>query len=262
MADGWTRISSGRPGPAFLAIDFDLTSRRDAGFRDLVKLFPEPLNVFQTAQPSESFRKFLPVSRYLDWWHADPSISSAGIGGILGYCAGATFVPAMADEIEYRQGTRPMAILFNPGKPDLATLIRDFRMAVTALSPLTPTEQEMAWREAEFLTGHEEEFRVAADHIMLLYSKFSQIAFARLGIDNDVGESLAGVFRSYLSYLCAARELEYQPGCPAATALHSAEWNHDAELTPRARPFPVSRDDLLRTPAVAELTFDMLTAEE
>jgi hypothetical protein len=171
------------------------------------------------------------------------------------------FASAIADEIERRQGTRPVALLFNPGKPDPVTLISDFRAAITALSSLTPAEQEMAWREAEFLAGGAEQFPLVADQIMLLYRRFSRTAFARLGIGADVGESLIGIFRSYLSYLCAARELEYGPGWSAATALHSAEGDHPG-FSRQAHSFPASRDNLLRTSAVAKLTFDLLTAEE
>jgi hypothetical protein len=124
-ADAWIQISSGGTTSVFLAFDSDLTSRSEATFRDLVRMFPAPLTVLQATQPPGSFSAALPAGRYLDWWREGIACVDARIGAILGYCAGSVFASAMADELEVRQGARPAVVLFNPGKPALATLDRD-----------------------------------------------------------------------------------------------------------------------------------------
>jgi hypothetical protein len=260
-SDAWIQLSSGNATSVFLAFDFDLTSRSEATFRDLVRMFPAPLTVLQATQPPESFSTALPAARYLDWWREGIACVDVRISAILGYCAGSVFASAMADELEVCQEARPTVVLFNPGKPTVVTLERDFRAIIAGMSSLTATEQAAAYQEVSILVqGSYAEFPRTADEMMLIYARLCKMVFARLNIHDDAGEALLGVFRSYLSYLSAARQLKCGVAWPAAVALNSSERDEDTNFTRSKIPFPVSRSDLLRTREVAQITYDLLTS--
>lgn len=257
--DAWIQISSGVATPIFLVFDFDLTSRTEAGFRDFARLLPQPLTIFQATQPPDSFSAVPPPRRYLDWWCEDIRDRGTRIGAVLGYCAGAVFASAVADELEVLHGTRPMVVLFNPGKPSPVTLSRDFESVIASMSPLTPDERAAAYREAHLVIHDEHnDFSSAADEISRLYGKFCSFAVERLSMGQDIGVAMAAVFRSYLSYLSAAREIEYRSAWHTAVALNSVEGDGDLDFARKIFPFPVSRGDLLRTREVAQVAYGLM----
>jgi hypothetical protein len=179
----WNQISSGSSPSIFLAFDFHLSSRREAGFRDLVKLFPEPLNVFQTAQPSGSLSVGSSPEGYLDWWCEGIRGQEPRVGAVLGYCAGSLFAAGMADRIDARTGVRPAVIFLNPEKPSVATVSRDFNGLIATMSSLTPFEKEAALHDAGLASkAAADEFDTVASELMRLHERYCSIVFERMNI--------------------------------------------------------------------------------
>jgi hypothetical protein len=73
---------------------------------------------------------------------------------------------------------------------------------------------------------------------------------------------LVEVFRSYISYLLAARQLSYRAAWAGAVTLNSAEEEAgDIVFGRNVITFPVSRGDLLRTHEVADTAYGLLATE-
>lgn len=264
MAQQWTTISEDRRGgPAVLAVDFDATGRKEATFHDLVELFPGSRTLRLSVQPPKSHDEALAPGDYLSWWGGGAMASSAGVGAVVGYCAGSLFACSLADELEQRQGFRPNVVLFNPGKPDATTLKRDFDGTVGSMSMLKPDERDAFLDEAAVrLAETGDAFGDACDAVLDLYDRASRITLERAGVDADVGAELMGVFRSYASYLRAARLIEYCPRWASATALLSLEHVGKPVFAHKEIPTGVARERLLANTGVARTAFRLITAEE
>jgi hypothetical protein len=257
-AQSWIQISDGGHKSVILAVDFYGTGRREATFRDLVQVFPLPLSVWQTTQPPDSHQVTVPARRYLSWWSDRPRAGEALVDGVLGYCAGSIFASAIADELQVQQGKRPAVILFNPGRPTLATLERDFLSAVEAMHPLTTQERVELCAEQMRAFGAGEHFDATSRHMIDIYIRATKLTSKRVGLDEYIRDELIGLFRSYISYLRAARELEYRPAWASAITLTSADSCTRSEF-PRTRIIcDADRGGLLRNNDAALTAFNLL----
>lgn len=263
MPKEWIPISDGpAERPIVLTVDFDATGRKDTTFRDLVKSFPAPLTVWLGAQPPESHRADLSPEEYLAWWAGDSLGASVRVGAVLGYCAGSVFASALADRIEERQGSRPRVVLFNPGKPDAHTLGRDLRSTIESMSLLDAEERADFLRRADkHIDAPSATFDEVSDALFDLFGEASRIVFQRADIDADVGEELIGVFRSYVSYLRAARRVEYRGRWAESCAHVSEEHAPKTPFTERETRWATGREYLLGNAGVARATFRLIGSE-
>ena len=263
MNEQWSTISENAlTRPIVLAVDFDVTGRKEATFYDLVQSFPRPLTVWLSAQPPDSYCKNLAPGEYLTWWASDSLGARVRVDAILGYCAGSLFASALADEMERRQGFRPKVVLFNPGKPGATTLKRDFNGTIQSMFLLTDQERSDFLERAERrLDGSLASFDEECDVVLDLYAQAIRITFSRAGIDSDVGDDLLGVFRSYTSHLRAAREVEYRPEWAKAAAVLSREHAQDPAFTQTPLRSGTGRERLLGDPEVARTAFRLIGSE-
>ncbi|GIJ48371.1 hypothetical protein Val02_52570 [Virgisporangium aliadipatigenens] len=249
--NGWTRISGNGTGGTVLAVDFDGSGRKEATFRDLVRLLPDDLDVWHAVPPAEAGKP----QDYLDRWRTPPG---APVHAILGYCAGSVYACALADLVEADTGTRPPVVLFNPGLPTVDTLDRDFGGIVEGMTVLTDEERQAlrdgarAAREA-----HGDDFDAVSAEYLAMYLTACDTAFERYGIPPDVGEQLTGLFRAYVTYLSAAREVELRPAWAHASALTARE-QAGLGFVPGERVFPLTRAELLRDREVATMALALI----
>src|SRR5258708_38722188 len=110
-SEAWTHISGSGGDSVVLAVDFDGSGRREATFRDLVKLLPEDLDVWHAVPPEDSHVPGLPPEHYVDWWRGG---TGRPVRAVLGYCAGSVYASALADALEADRGARPPGVLFHP----------------------------------------------------------------------------------------------------------------------------------------------------
>ncbi|MEV6139117.1 hypothetical protein AB0L63_24250 [Nocardia sp. NPDC051990] len=253
---GWRRIGYSAGDFVVLAIDFELTSRVEAGFRDLIALFPEPLTVWQAVQPPAGS----PTGDYISWWSNRLDTANADIVAVMGYCAGSIFASAMADEIERLRGRRPRTVVFNPGRPSRDSVDRDFRAVIGSLSPLSIAERAEVIDQAEaILTDWDRDVGAALDRLLALYCAQAGIAFDRAGVAADVGQQLVDVFRSYTAYLRAAHLITPRSSWSAATAVCSVEGDGEPGFAERTIPIMERRQDLLRSATAAQTVFELLS---
>jgi len=254
-----------RPGASeylVVAVDFDLTSRGEAGFRDLATLLPEPVTIWLTAQPPASVADTASGTAYTAWWCDRLAASGAEIDAILGYCAGSVFACALADEVARQQGRRPATVIFNPGRPTRDSVFRDIRTTLTSLSSLSAAERDdLIGVASALLQEWPRDVPGILDRLLALYRDAARDAFERVGIPPDVGADLIDVFASYTAYLRAASTMAPHPQWSSATAVISVEDDGQPGFTAHRIPTAIGRRDLLRTPQVARLVLDAMQPE-
>jgi hypothetical protein len=248
----WQRISEGDPRRTVLAVDFDSPARPEAGFRRLAALLEGGREIWLTTQPDAAEKELLPARTYLEQWCELPEGFDGHVDTVMGYCVGGVFASALADEIARRQGARPALLLFDPEPVDSLSPYRDFKKAVDTMAVLSPEEREGYIAEALTVCEAAQDFGATALQIVKLYETAAGLVFDRLGLDEETADDLMGLFRSYLSYLYAARELRPEEGWSRAVALNSAGPGQGAPSVLRERVFPLGTEELLDNQDVAE----------
>ncbi|MET7990811.1 hypothetical protein ABZU76_07855 [Amycolatopsis sp. NPDC005232] len=257
--DGWLRIGTGTGEHVALAVDFESSGRPEAGFGDLAKLLPD-VELWLTVSPPGQPGRALSAEDYFTWW-ADWPMNSAPIASVFGFCAGSVFAPELAARIERVQGRCPAVVLFDPERPGLPNLHRDFDRAVAMASLLTAEEADELRAGAQRVREERwDDFTAASAELVELYEQAGSTAFARSGIDKDLAGELLGMFRSYVSYLVAGYELTSDIAWANAVAVTSTGSRSGARHAARELSFPVPHDDLLRYPGVAGAVREILGA--
>ncbi|WP_433621092.1 hypothetical protein [Nocardia sp. CA-120079] len=262
LPPGFIDLGPGTGEFLVVAVDFDLSSRGEAGFRELAAQLPEPVTVWLTAQPPASVADTASGAAYTAWWWDRLAGAGAEIDAVLGYCAGSVFASALADEVARQQGPRPATVLFNPGRPTKDSVFRDMSTTLTALSPLSAAERDDLIGEANSLLREwPRDIPDILDRLLALYRDAAHDAFERVGIAPDVGAELIDVFASYTAYLRAASTMAPQPQWSSATAVLSVEDDGEPGFTAHRIPTAIGRRDLLRTPEVARLVLNAMRPE-
>ncbi|MFD4012217.1 hypothetical protein ACFWRX_25600 [Streptomyces albidoflavus] len=250
-ANSWRRIGEGDPARTVLAVDFDSTGRPEADFRRLAARLTPGREIWQTTQPVEAEHELLSAADYLSRWRRLPE-GPRRIDTVMGYCVGAVFAAALADEIAEAQGERPALLLLDPEPVERQSLYRDFRKTVDTLTVVPEQERSAAIAEVVRVTAADDDFTGLAAQVVKAYETVAGTAFDLLGFEEETSEDLLGLFRSYVSYLHAARQLDPEPGWATALALTSADGGPGAVHARAVRRFPADTAALLDTPDVAE----------
>ncbi|MEV5433772.1 hypothetical protein [Streptomyces sp. NPDC052701] len=251
--DSWRRISEGDPKKTVLAVDFGSTARSEADFRQFAALLKPNREIWQSVQPDAAENELLSAETYLQWWRELPEEVHGHVDTVMGYCVGGVFASALADRIAEDTGTRPALLLFDPEPVDRLSLYRDFKKAVGTMSTLSEEERAGHVAEVRALCEAEQgDFHAVATQVIKVYETAVGVVFDRLGLDEEASEDLRGVFRSYVSYLFAARQLSPEEGWATAGALTSAQSSPGAPHALWEQSFPIGTGELLRNPDVAE----------
>ncbi|URN11053.1 hypothetical protein LUW77_00895 [Streptomyces radiopugnans] len=83
-------------------------------------------------------------------------------------------------------------------------------------------------------------------------------AFAREELDTELLDEFVAVFRSFVSYLNAARQIDPTAAWRTATAVSSREPTEGAALAERSVEVPVDHADILRSKRVAEAVNEII----
>ncbi|MFG2844711.1 hypothetical protein ACGF12_16285 [Kitasatospora sp. NPDC048296] len=253
----WRRIGDGEGGRTVLAVDYDATGRPEATFDELAA---HPalagLTLWHAVQPETGPGATACAEDYLRAWQRPPV--DGPVEAVLGYCVGGVFTGELADRLAERQGFRPQVLLFDPEPVDDGSVLRDFLKTLDTMTILSEPERAeyRAKAEAARAAGGAD-FGAAAAGITAVYEAAAGEAFERLGLDEEESEDLLDLFRSYVRYLTAAREMT-EPGWAAATALTSAGSSPGAPHAREELGFDTTTAALLEDDRVAEAVARLL----
>ncbi|UGT71265.1 hypothetical protein LTT66_14615 [Nocardia gipuzkoensis] len=248
----WRRISAGDPERVILAIDFSSSARPEAGYHQLTELLRPGREVWLTSQPEAAETGLLPVEEYLRWWRNRPDGAQGHVIAVTGYCVGAVFVPALAEAIARDQGSRPASLLIDPEHVVNLSFHRDFKKAIDTMSTLSAQERADHCAEALAVCEAAGDAAEAATQVVKLYEAAVGTVSERLGFDEDTVEDVVSVFRSYVSYLVAARQLDPEQGWSTSTALTSAGSDPGVVHAASVQTFPVGTEAMLADARVVE----------
>ncbi|ATE54489.1 hypothetical protein CNX65_15310 [Actinosynnema pretiosum] len=261
----WNRLREGARG-LLLAFDFAATGRPEASFSDLVDRLDD-WEVWETAQPPLGAEVGLGAAGYLERWAAGIP-SDRPVAAVLGFCAGGVFAGGVAEELRRTRATPPLLLLFDPEAPTALTLHHQFHKVVHSLTGVLGDD-----RVARVVEAGRAELDRATDvagygaRLVELFEEAGRGAFAEAGLDDEYAAELTGTYRSFVSYLVAAAQVDHVPGWAPAVALSSAGPASGLNpLPPDVREalvreelrFDTGHADLLRDPAVARATAALL----
>ncbi|MFF8035953.1 MULTISPECIES: hypothetical protein [unclassified Streptomyces] len=248
---GWKVLSPGRGGDLVLAVDFATTGRSDSAFSDLAPRLDPAFAVWETRQPPGTAA--LPAEDYLALWDGAAAADGRPVRAVLGYCAGSVFAGELAARVAARQGEAPHLVLFEPEVPDTAGLYRDFAaMMGQFASVLTAGEVTAAQQEADAARAGAADFGAYGDVLVRIFVERAGAAFTREELDTELLDEFVAVFRSYVSYLDAARRIDPAAAWRTGTAVSSRTPSRAAALAGRTVDVDVAHGDMLRDGRVAE----------
>jgi hypothetical protein len=260
VLEGWERLSKGQGRGIVLALDFEAVGRPEACFSDLVALLGQPPEIWAAAQPPGGADGALTADAYLGYWSAGLREGGREISGILGFCAGAVFAAALAEQVARWQSARPVTVLLDPEPPTAATMLRQFSQAMRGLASVaSKAELAPVQQAADRLSGSEALPSLGAA-LTALYREATGPAFARIGLKAEYQADLMASFGSLMCYLAAAHDVRVAEGWASATAVLSATAPCEPAGVARRLRTGVDHAGLLGSPAVARLVAELLEA--
>ncbi|MGY3680982.1 hypothetical protein [Streptomyces sp. TE33382] len=254
----WKVLNAGQGGDLVLAVDFATTGRSDSSFSDLAPLLDPRLTVWETRQPDTG--SAMSARDYIALWAREAEDSGRTVRAVLGYCAGSVFAGELAAEIAGRQAEPPRLVVFDPEVPTPDGLDRDFAaMMGQFASVLSADEVSAARRAATAARTSTPDFAAFGDELVRIFREQAGAAFAREELDTDLLEEFAAVFRSFVSYLDAARQIDPAAAWRTATAVGSRQPSEGALLAARSVDIPVDHVDILRSRLTADAVGEILT---
>ncbi|MEV7791271.1 hypothetical protein AB0O68_04745 [Streptomyces sp. NPDC087512] len=249
---GWKVLNPGRDGgDLVLAVDFATTGRSDSSFSDLAPRLDPALALWETRQPSGTAP--LSAEDHLALWDGQAAACGRRVRAVLGYCAGSVFAGELAARVAARQGDAPHLVLFEPEVPAPAGLYRDFATMMNQFaSVLTAQEVIAAQQEANAALTADVDFGAYGDVLVRIFMERAGAAFAREELDTELLDEFVAVFRSYVSYLDAARRIDPAAAWRTGTAVNSRTPSEGASLAGRNVDIDVDHADMLRDGRVAE----------
>jgi Xaa-Pro aminopeptidase len=257
--NGWKVLNAGREAELVLAVDFATTGRSDSSFSDLAALLAPHLTVWETRQPPTATG--MSAQDYLALWADGVAGSGRTVRAVLGYCAGSVFAGELAARIADHQAQAPHLVVFDPEVPSRAGLYRDFAAMMDQFaSVLSPQEVAAAHQEGAAAQAAAPDFAAYGDELVRIFTERAGAAFAREELDTELLDEFAAVFRSFVSYLNAARQIDPAPAWRTATAVSSRNPTEGAALAGRSVEVAVDHAEILRSRRVAEAVNEIIGA--
>jgi hypothetical protein len=267
----WRALTTSSAETVALAIDFDATGRPEARFADLAPRLGADTSLWETVPLGMDTLAGPTGEGYVKRWAEEVRADGRTVTAVMGFCAGGALAPALAAQIGQWQ-PEPQLILFDPEIVTPLTMYWQFaKVLEVATSSLSPAELEQA-REAGRLAQQQlDGLEPLAARLTEIFAEVGAIAFPRLGLDVTSGNEVITLFRSFISYLCAAGQFDPLPDWTRATVLTSASptsgLNGYRTINPQAPrriageelTFAVEHAGMLNDPEVAATTRRLLS---
>jgi hypothetical protein len=268
----WRTLADGGTEGVVAAVDFPQTGRPEAGFADLAGNLTGNGLVVQTVPPPLAPDPEVPAAAYIGPWARDLREDGREVRAVLGFCVGAVYAAALAEEISRWQPARPEVILFDPEPAGARSVHEAFTDVLEELAPILGAAGTVAAaKEADtLLRTRRDDPAACAVALLDLYREVGHGALRSIGLDDARIDEMTTLFGAYLAYLSTAGTLDPLPGWRGATALGSttpdrglnaltAGIDGPASFARELR-FDVDHRDLLRDSDVARAVEDLLRA--
>jgi hypothetical protein len=221
--DAWKVLSAESRPETILAMDFDVTGRPQAGFGELTANLTTGYSVWLSLPPDADTGKDLDETAYLDRWLAGPRSSGTPIRAVFGYCVGAVYAAAVAEQVASWQSTPPMLVLFDPEPAVKLSLYSQFRNVLSLLTTIVPAERmEEAYEAGRLAHETTGDMDTMAKSLITIFDDLSTEVLGHAGLDEISRRELTGTFLAFMTYLTTAGRLDPFPAWRSATALSSA----------------------------------------
>ncbi|RSN20161.1 hypothetical protein DMC63_13875 [Streptomyces sp. WAC 05977] len=145
-------------------------------------------------------------------------------------------------------------MVFDPELPETEGLHQDLRAAIDMMTSITPEEAATFTASMDaVLECRDPDFKAAAERLREIYLNVADMAFSRLGLDEDLIAELTGTVCSYVDYLVAAQELAPTVEWSSATAVVSNSSRSVLDSRTDLLRIAVGKNDLLRSRATAQV---------
>ncbi|WP_328581293.1 hypothetical protein [Streptomyces sp. NBC_00370] len=267
----WNTLRSGSD-ELILCADFHTTGRPEAGFPDLVAQLGHDATFWHVNPPVVAPGTGTDVKEYVQSWLEPVREQGLTVRAVFGYCVGAVYAAALADELAGSQAQAPQVVLFDPEPTSMETIRYQFGNVFGMLSSIL-TEEDVAETQGEVERLIQVDGMTVGTYASELYTTFRQVgerAFERAGLDQEYGTEMWALFSAFLSYLSFADRLDPRDRWLESTALSSSgEYNGlnrlrrtgefgAGELVAREIRFDAGHGELLRSDGVAQAVGKLL----
>jgi hypothetical protein len=168
--------------------------------------------IWESVPPPASAEAARSGAGYLGHWTRDLPAERQPVYALFGFCGGAIYAAALAEQIGAQQDTKPLLVLFDPELSTAQTLIWQFHKVIGLLSSVI-SEDQIAEARAVGQVAYDEISDVMAlkDELLRLMREFGEPALLSAGLDQARCDELFDVFESFLCYLAAASQIDPLP---------------------------------------------------
>ncbi|MCE6996440.1 hypothetical protein LZG04_16775 [Saccharothrix sp. S26] len=249
------RLLAERGADLVLCLDFP-GGRAAAGFAELAAGVTADACFLHITQPGEGA-----LGACVDRWVAEVSSTGRPVRAVLGYCAGAALVPAVADAVA-ESGPTPATVLFDAVTTSAGSIAHEFTNALaTSADHLTADELDGARSLADGLVeAHPDDLpRIAAALVEHYDGLMGEVA-RRLSLNEFFRRQLTGGFTAYVEFLLLAGQGGFDARRGTPLFVSSKDRQPPADAT-RTLALDVSHTDLLREAEVHGLVAELLMGE-
>ncbi len=255
--DSWDVVSGAESGQLILCVNFPAAGRREAGFAELAAKINLGYRFLQPKRPSPpQGPRMLGIAHVHRWID---EIRDQPVTAVLGHRVGGVFATALAEGISQWQRA-PRLILFNPQPASVRLLGQELLKEIKSISSLLSDDEiEHAGRQAAAIADSESfDIENAAAAALAAYWEVSSVAYDRVGIGGDCFQRSFDLFRSYISLVTAAGEIDPSEIWKHSTAIVSMPLDDTCGSVGRRISFDVRQVDLLRSDSVAKKVLELL----
>jgi Phosphopantetheine attachment site len=227
-ASSWDVISDGGNSEVILAVDFPAAGRVEATFADLAEHIGSRwshYDILQTVPPTGPGDRNASGQDYIQRWTREIRAAGRPVAAVLGYCAGAVYTAAIADEIGRWQQPAPPVIVFDPQVGDGPLSEEMYREMYRVLGSLLSADKvsDAKKKAADLVVAGDGDLFDLAAALTGFFRETATPAFDRLGLSEAGRTQIVGLFQDYLSWLSATTYFDPSRTWKSAWAVLSTE---------------------------------------
>jgi len=269
-ASSWDVISDSGNGEVILAVDFPAAGRVEATFADLADSIGarwSHYDILQTVPPTGPGDRNASGQEYIERWTREIRAAGRPVAAVLGYCAGAVYTAAIADEIGRWQQPAPQVIVFDPQVGDGPLSEEMYREMYRVLGSLLPAGkvEDAKQKAADLVVAGDGDLFDLADALTGFFRETATPAFDRLSLSEAGRTHVVGLFQDYLSWLSATTYFDPSRTWKSAWAILSTEHVANAGGNPatttefgRIITIDTTHAGVLRSESTAQKVFEQI----